>query len=206
MSINSEPFQVKRGKKEMTETTKIIQALCYFLTKIKSADKLTLVKLLFLADKYHLIRYGRTITNDEYWAMSYGPVGTAAKDILSLDNDFLDEREYEYAKKKLKKVGKHIFEKGSSCDSDEFNMLSETDIEALDFILEKFGKMSEKDLIKYTHKYPEWKQYKNLFKRNETKRERIETAELLSVLKDDCLAMPPDHIERSSRILTGTYD
>ena len=66
-------------------------------------------KLLFLADKYHLIRYGRTITNDEYWAMSYGPVGTAAKDVLSLDKDFLDKKEYEYAQKNLKKVGESFW-------------------------------------------------------------------------------------------------
>ena len=83
----------------MTETTKIVQALCYFLTKIKRADKLRLVKLLFLADKYHLIHYGRTVTNDEYWAMPLGPVGTTTKDILTLDPDFLDREEYEYTKK-----------------------------------------------------------------------------------------------------------
>jgi hypothetical protein len=138
--------------------------------------------------------------------MSYGPVGTAAKDVLSLDKDFLDKKEYEYAQKNLKKVGEHEFEKGSSCGSEEFDMLSETDIEALDFILEKFGRMKERDLVEYTHKYPEWKQYEKLFKRNATKRERIETAELLSVIKNDCLAMPAGHIERSRRILMGTHD
>jgi len=189
----------------MTETTKIVQSLCYLLSEIKRADKLTLIKLLFLADKYHLIRYGRTITNDEYWAMSYGPVGTAAKDILSLDSGFLDSREYEYAKKHLRKVDDHIFEKGNFCGIDKFDMLSETDVEALDFILEKFGKMKESDLIKYTHQYPEWKQYESLFKQKATKRERIETAELLSILKDDCLAMPPEHIEHSRLVLLGTH-
>jgi hypothetical protein len=66
--------------------------------------------------------------------------------------------------------------------------------------------MKERDLVEYTHKYPEWKQYEKLFKRNATKRERIETAELLSVIKNDCLAMPAGHIERSRRILMGTHD
>jgi len=190
----------------MTETTKIIQALCYLLAKIKRADKLTLIKLLFLADKYHLIRYGRTLTNDEYWAMRVGPVGTTAKDILSLDPDFLNKKEYEYARTRLKKVSIHQFEKGSTFGIGEFDRLSETDIEALDFILEKFGKMGEKELIKYTHQYPEWKRYGNLFKRNETKREKIQTVELLSTLKNDYLAMPPEHIEQSRRILIGECD
>jgi len=190
----------------MTETKKIIQALGYLLSRTKRADKLTLIKLLFLVDKYHLIRYGRTVTNDEYWAMSLGPVGTVAKDVLSLDRDFLGKKGYEYAEKNLQKINEHEFEKGSFCGKDEFDMLSETDIEALDFILEKFGKMKEGDLIKYTHRYPEWKQYENLFKRNVTKRERIKTVELLSVLKNDCLAMPADHIEQSRRILMGTHE
>lgn len=187
----------------MTETTKIVQALCYFLTKIKRADKLRLVKLLFLADKYHLIRYGRTVTNDEYWAMTFGPVGTATKDILTLDPSFLDEDEYGYAKKSLQKIGEYEFEIGISCDTD---MLSETDIEALDFILDNFGNMREGDFIQYTHKYPEWKQYEEPLKQKAIRRARIGMAELLSTLENDCLAMPLDHIEQSKQILTGTHD
>ena len=189
----------------MTETTKIVQSLCFLLSKIKRADKLTLIKLLFLADKCHLIRYGRTITNDEYWAMPIGPVGTFAKNILSLD-EFLSRKELKYIQENLKKVSDHEFEKGNSCGLDEFSTLSETDMEALNFIIHKFGKMKKRDLIKYTHEYPEWKQYKKLFERNEAKREKIGTEELLSTLKNDILAMPAEHINHSRRIFTGTHD
>ncbi len=189
----------------MTETAKIVQALCFILSKIKRTDKLTLIKLLFLTDKYHLIRYGRTVTNDEYWAMPIGPVGTLAKNILSLD-EFLGTKELKYIQENLKKVSKHEFEKGNSCGLDEFDMLSETDVEALNFIIKKFGKMGKAPLIKYTHKYPEWKQYEKLFERNETKREKIGTEELLSTIKNDCLAMPPEHIDHSRRIFAGTHD
>jgi uncharacterized phage-associated protein len=189
----------------MTETTKIVQSLCFLLNKIKRADKLTLIKLLFLTDKYHLARYGRTVTGDEYWAMPIGPVGTFAKNILSLD-EFLSKRELKYIKENLKKVSEHEFEKGASCGIDEFDMLSETDIEALNFIIQKFGKMKKRELIKYTHEYPEWKQYEKLFQRNETKREKIETEELLSTFKNDCLTMPPEHMNHSRRMLLGTRD
>jgi uncharacterized phage-associated protein len=137
--------------------------------------------------------------------MPIGPVGTFAKNILSLD-EFLSKRELEYIKENLKKVSEHEFEKGASCGIDEFDMLSETDIEALNFIIQKFGKMKKRELIKYTHKYPEWKQYEKLFQRNETKREKIETEELLSTFKDDCLTMPPEHMNHSRRMLLGTHD
>jgi len=93
----------------MIETSATIQALCYILDKIKQADKLKLVKLLFIADKYHLVQFGRTITNDDYWAMPYGPVGSTAKDVLSLDPDFLSEEEYKYAVEMLKPVDEHSF-------------------------------------------------------------------------------------------------
>lgn len=187
----------------MTDTTKIVQALCYFLNKIKRTNKLNLVKLLFLADKYHLIRYGRTVTNDEYWAMTYGPVGTTTKDILTCDPDFLHKDEYEYIRKSLKKIGKHTFEMGIPCGT---NRLSETDIEALDFILNNFERIQRRDFIKYVHKYPEWKQYEELFKQNKMRRAKIDTVELLSTIEDDCLAMPSDHIGQSKKILMGTYD
>jgi uncharacterized phage-associated protein len=182
---------------------KIVQALCYFLAKVKVANKLRLIKLLFLADKYHLIRYGRTITDDEYWAMPFGPVGEAAKDILTQDPDFLDKMVYKEVKASLIKIGNHTYRLGSPCNT---NRLSDTDKEALDFIINNFGKMRERDLINYVHEYPEWKQYKELFRQKLTKREKIETVELLSTLKNDLLGMTADHIEQSRAILTGTCD
>ncbi|OGP53603.1 MAG: hypothetical protein A2Y65_02700 [Deltaproteobacteria bacterium RBG_13_52_11] len=186
----------------MIETSKIIQALCYLLSKVKKADKLKLVKLLYLADKYHIIRYARTVSNDEYWAMDYGPVGSTAKDILGFDREFLS-KEFEYAEKMLTKVSQNFFVQGTDCAIEELNKLSETDIEALDFVAEKFGSLSTHQLIKLTHRYPEWAQYKELFKNQMTRRERIEDRELLSVLDDDVLAVSRGHLEESANILSG---
>lgn len=190
----------------MVETSATIQALCYILSKIKRANKLKLVKLLFLADKYHLVRYGRTITNDDYWAMSYGPVGSTAKDILSLDRDFLSKGEYKYAAEMLKREGEHTFVSGKKCLPEALEMLSDSDIEILDLVADRFGRMSANALIEYTHRYPEWAQYKTLFDKNLTRRERIRQAELLSLIDDDKLPVTHEHIEESRRILTGTYD
>ena len=186
----------------MIDTSKIIQAICYLLSKIKAADKLKLVKLLYLTDKYHLIRYARTVTNDEYWAMDYGPVGSIAKDILGFDPELLS-KEFEYADKMLKKIDQHQFEQGTYCTIEELDKLSETDIEAIDFIVEKFGHLSSGQLIDLTHRYPEWAQYKELFENHLTRRERIEDRELLSVLDNDVLAMSQGHLEESVKILSG---
>ena len=186
----------------MIESSKIIQAFCYLLSKIKKADKLKLIKLLYLADKYHILRYARTITNDEYWAMDYGPVGSTAKDILGFDAELLS-KEFKYAQKMLKKVDQHNFTLGTHCTIKELDKLSETDIEALDFVSDHFGSLSSKELIKLTHRYPEWAQYKESFKNQMTKREKIENRELLSVLPSDILAVSKEHLEESAKIFSG---
>lgn len=187
----------------MTEST-IIEALYYILSKIKKADKIKLVKLLYLADKYHLIRYGRTITDDDYYAMPYGPVGTTVKDVLSIDSFNMSEKGFKYSSKLLEKIDKNHFQANSNARV-TFDMLSDTDKEALDYIIEHFGRMTSWELKDYTHKYPEWYKYENLFRNNLTRRERIETKELLSTIKDDLLTVPPKHIKESKKILTGTF-
>ena len=189
----------------MIETATIIEAIYYILKKIKKADKIKLVKLIYLSDKYHLIRYGRTITNDDYYAMEHGPVGTTVKDVLSFDSFSLEAKGIKYASRLLEKTDeKHFIAKASARVT--FDMLSDTDKEALDFVVEKFGTMSSWKLRDYTHQYPEWYQYEDMFKSKRTKRERIDTAELLSTLKDDPLKMPRKHVKESENILTGKFD
>lgn len=188
----------------MVETATIIEALHYILSKVAPADKIKLIKLIYLADKYHLIRYGRTVTNDDYYAMEYGPVGSVVKDILGFDSDLLSKEEYEYAERMLEKIDQHTF-KAKDYILD-YDMLSDSDKEALDFVIEKFGKMTTWELSEYTHKYPEWYKYESLFKNKMARRERIDTKELLSVLENDPLGMPEEHIEETKKILTGTYD
>jgi len=188
----------------MVESRKIIQCLWYILSKITTADKLKLVKLTYLADKCHLLRYGRTITNDEYWAMPYGPVGSVVKDILGFDPEFLSN-EYEYATKMLKKSGDYTFQAAIECNRDDLDLLSDTDIECLDFVIEKFGDFSKKSLIDYTHKYPEWSQYKALFDKEEIRREKIEVYEVVSIIENDFLRVDPRHMEESRNILNGTF-
>lgn len=139
----------------MHTTATIIEALYYIHSKTGETDKLKLTRLIYLADKYHLIHYGRTITNDDYYVMEHEPVGTTAKDVLN---------------------------------PSEFNMLSETDREALDFVIEHFGEFPE---------YPE------CLKKD---RERIDTRELLSCAEGDPLSMPEEHIRESEKILTGDFD
>ncbi len=187
----------------MIETFKIIETIYYVLSRLgRSADKITLIKLIYLADKYHLIRYGRTITNDEYFAMQHGPVGSTVKDLLSCDEDYLTSKEYNYFNRLIKKFGAVNYTANKLTRKPALDMLSDTDKEALDFIVKTFGGYSNWKLRDYTHKYPEWQQYRDLIESNRVKRERIETKELLSTV-DDIFGLPADHVEESRHLVAG---
>lgn len=190
----------------MIDTSVIIESVYYLLSKVGDATKIKVIKLIFLADKYHLIRYGRTVTGDDYYAMEHGPVGSTVKDVLEFNRFTLADNEYVYAAKLFDKIDEKTLKAKSEVSSGDLEMLSESDIEALDFIIEKFGKMTASELRHYTHRYPEWEQYRELFENNQTKRERLKIEELLSTLPDDPLGVTPEHIEESREILTGHHE
>jgi uncharacterized phage-associated protein len=63
---------------------KIIAILLFVLKQSahQSFDFHKLFKILYFADQKHLVRYGRTIVNDDYIAMDYGPIPSLIYDIL----------------------------------------------------------------------------------------------------------------------------
>ena len=75
------------------DTKIILQAVYYLSTKLGTIDKLHAIKYFYFADKYHLMKYSRMITNDTYYAMKMGPVASNVKNILS--NDDFDNPEEE---------------------------------------------------------------------------------------------------------------
>src|SRR5882672_10637583 len=62
---------------------KIVELLLYLAHKRPGADKYQAVKFFYLADREHIRRYGRPITFDNYYALSYGPVASTALDLLN---------------------------------------------------------------------------------------------------------------------------
>src|ERR1035438_2254510 len=55
---------------------KFASAVGYLAERIPGVTKKQICKLLFFADKSHLLRFGRTITGDTYFALEQGPVPT----------------------------------------------------------------------------------------------------------------------------------
>lgn len=58
-----------------------LNAILYVAERIgERKDMHKIFKTLYFADKYHLSRYGRCITGDDYIAMEYGPVPSKIND------------------------------------------------------------------------------------------------------------------------------
>jgi len=137
---------------------KFRDVLTFLAARVKDLDKLKAVKLIYLADRLHLLKYGRPITGDTYFRLQYGPVP-------SLSKDFIDDLicpvltkvpmpELNDLKKRVRVTagrGKHPkLEAKGGC---ALNSLSASEEEVLQKVVTEFGKYSGGKLIDITHKH-----------------------------------------------------
>jgi uncharacterized phage-associated protein len=133
---------------------KATQALNFFAVQSGGEiRKLHALKLVFFADRYHLRKYGRPITNDQYWAMRLGPVPSGVKDLFERDSASPEERHYA---ERFFVRGEHPHAIRSTAPVDE-RVLSSTDMEALQFAWRTFRPRF--GIVEKTHSYPEWQRH-----------------------------------------------
>jgi uncharacterized phage-associated protein len=73
---------------------KAIEALVWIANEWENITPFYLSKVLFIAEKEHLNRYGRPVIADTYIAMPYGPVPSTVRDYVEgnyLFSDFADD-------------------------------------------------------------------------------------------------------------------
>ncbi len=132
---------------------KIVQCL-NFLARNKRdqrISKLDALKLIYLADRYHLRKYARTITGDSYFAMQYGPVASMTKDVAECNKRRVPSNDRAYVQQHLKLLDTRTIESQHEVD---YSVFSTTDLEALRAAENLAGQYG--DLIALTHKFPEW--------------------------------------------------
>lgn len=64
------------------EDQRIKEVLLYILSKTGVIDYYHLMKILYLAERQHLAKWGEKITTDDYYALPHGPVPTRIYDAL----------------------------------------------------------------------------------------------------------------------------
>lgn len=143
---------------------KAAQLLNYFaIQNGGEISKLKALKLVFFADRYHLRKYGRPITNDQYWAMRLGPVPSSVKELFELDSASPEERHY--AEQFFGHTDKpHIIRSKAAVD---FRVLSASDKEAVVFAWNTFGRKGR--IVEKTHVYPEWERHELALKGGATR-------------------------------------
>ncbi|MFZ5452305.1 MAG: Panacea domain-containing protein [Thermodesulfobacteriota bacterium] len=132
-------------------------------------NKIKAIKLIYFADRFHLRKYGRPITNDEYWAMEWGPVNSNVKDIADM-SEYLGDMEREYASQYIESPSKNIVKSIHEVDRKVF---SQTDIEALSWAWETFGHLDGFALADLSHHYPEWEKFKDIIESKTQTRVRM---------------------------------
>ncbi len=110
-----------------------------------------LIKLLYLADREALLRWGRPISTDRYVSMDHGPVLSRVFNLTSDGDD--PERPSVWAES-ISAPSNYEVELKGEAGNDE---LSEAEEALLDEIFQQHGDLTRWQLVKLTHKLPEWK-------------------------------------------------
>ena len=111
-----------------------------------SMDKLKLVKMVFFADREHLVHYGRPIVGGHYFTMKRGPVSSEFKD---------------YVDGKMAEVEPPFALKGQfnliATQPIDENWLSSSDREILDAIYYKYKDCSPIQMASISHQFKAYK-------------------------------------------------
>lgn len=135
---------------------KIVTILNYLSLRVNYLTKLKVSKLLYIADKEHFIRCGRFITNDRYVKMKNGPVPTRILNIINEPDIYIAEpsnRRYLKHNISFSKDNKRIIKSNRRPD---LNELSNSEIQVLDKIIKKYGKLHISKLVDITHNEFAW--------------------------------------------------
>lgn len=133
---------------------KAIEALVWLANEKPGISIYYVAKVLFYADKEHLIEYGRPIIGDTYIAMQHGPVPSGVKNLVDRDS-WLDPDLLERVSDAT------VVERGSHPSitakrPPNLDVLSETDLACLRNSLRTYGDMPFGRLRELTHEERAW--------------------------------------------------
>jgi len=142
------------------KTRKIVELLLHLAKTRPGADKYQAVKFFYLADRAHLNKYGRPITFENYYAMSYGPVASTVLDLLngnmaSAKAAGINELPFRTEVGKTKSGHDTTFIREAFREVD-YDIFSKSDIEIFNEVVRKYGNSTFDDLFKATHDHYAW--------------------------------------------------
>jgi uncharacterized phage-associated protein len=140
---------------------KFADAMAFLADRVRDLSTLKAVKLLYLADRDHLLRHGRPILGDWYACMEHGPVPARAYDLLKQVRDpepSVRLRGTEAVLRRIKlepRWRRHPHFKRS--ENTPLNALSPSELESLGEVVHQHGKKDPFHLVDLTHEHAAWK-------------------------------------------------
>lgn len=115
-----------------------------------SMNYMKLIKILYLADREALLRFGQPITFDAYVSMDHGPVLSRT---LNLINEGLPPGLPSMWRDCISGPENYEVRQVAECGTDA---LSQAEIELLEETFHKFGSLDRWQLVELVHDLPEW--------------------------------------------------
>lgn len=140
--MNSYPYPFK------FDSEKALEALLYIVNRTPRPDVYSVLKILYFADKEHLMKYGRFICGDSYVAMRNGPVPSGTYDIVKEVRSGVGNLFLSHALSSLDVKPDHMMTALRDADRD---LLSRSDIECLDRSISENGGLSFAQLKDKSH-------------------------------------------------------
>ncbi len=143
---------------------KLVNAIAFFSNAgIADLTKLKVAKLLYFADKAHLLSHGTPIIGDVYWCMDYGPVPSFAMNEMT---EVLNKPEIPLGAEADSRVfGKVLrVRRGFLGGHARFvakagfapSVFSATELQALQQTAATYGSKTARQLVDLTHQEPTW--------------------------------------------------
>lgn len=109
------------------------------------------MKLLWLADRLHLMKYGRQTLNVNYVAMAHGPVPSQVMNLTRNPN-------VPYAQDYIVASGHYVNSQKELDDS----CFTKSEINVYETVWRTYGHLGQFQLRDLSHEYPEWKRYQEV--------------------------------------------
>jgi uncharacterized phage-associated protein len=150
----------KKREGELSQTKKCVEVLKYIISKLTELDikpdLYKILKMLYFADRVHLLRYGYLIAPNIYLKMEHGPVPSLCYSIIQFvrgdkypvpfDESIKEEFEVQWDEEISRRTKLKLLEKQL-----DLSYLSETNIKCLDAAIAKYGRLEFDELKEKSH-------------------------------------------------------
>lgn len=135
---------------------KIVEALLYITHQKPGIDHYHACKLIYLADREHLNRYGRPVVSDRHLAMRWGPVASKSLELIKQERQAMSAAKITELPFKTEKVEKAYILSEPKREVDK-SLFSKSDIKILDEVIRDYANLTMGTLHDITAEHPAYK-------------------------------------------------